>query len=294
MSNAAGAGIGYSNEMATRILVCPPTHFSVSYDINPWMTRNVGYSAPDAQRQWERLMETFSVAGDVQFVAMEPSDVLPDLVFTANAALVSGKLAILSSFRHPQRRREQGSYRANLTKSGFATTYLQQTYFEGAGDALFDRIRPILYAGYGFRSERSATLQLQELIGCRVMPLLLVDERFYHLDTALCPLGSGHVMAYMDAFSPHAQTLLRRAIGADYLIEVGVDDALQFACNSVDLGDAIVMSSCTRRLRERLNGAGYRVFQTELTEFHKAGGSAKCLTLKLDDGPALGIAAATA
>ena len=36
--------------MSKRFLVCPPTHYAVNYDINPWMTRNVGYSAPDAQR----------------------------------------------------------------------------------------------------------------------------------------------------------------------------------------------------------------------------------------------------
>jgi N-dimethylarginine dimethylaminohydrolase len=252
------------------------------------MTRNVGYSAPDAQRQWERLMETFSVAANVQLVTMEPAEHVPDLVFTANAALVCGNLAVLSSFRHPERRREQGAYRVHLAKAGFATTYLQQTYFEGAGDAIFDRVRPILYAGYGWRSERNATLQLQELVGCRVMPLLLVDERFYHLDMALCSL------VYMDALSPHAQTQLRRTIDPGYLIEIGIDDALALACNSIELDDAIVMHACTRGLRERLNHAGYRVFQTQLDEFHKAGGSVKSLTLKLDDGPAIGIAAASA
>ena len=100
-----------------------------------------------------------------------------------------GNLAIVSSFRHAERRREQPVYRAALARAGFATTFLRQTYFEGAGDALFDRVRPLLYAGYGWRTERGATLQLQEIVGCRVLPLLLVDERFYHLDTALCPLG---------------------------------------------------------------------------------------------------------
>ena len=128
----------------------------------------------------------------------------------------------------------------------------------------------------------------------RVLPLLLVDERFYHLDTALCPLASGHVIAYMDAFSPHAQTLLRRAIEPGYLIEVELDDALALACNAVEVGDAVVMHAASRRLRERLHDAGYRVFRNRLDEFLKAGGSAKCLTLKLDDGPAAVAGAASA
>jgi N-dimethylarginine dimethylaminohydrolase len=98
----------------------------------------------------------------------------------------------------------------------------------------------------------------------------------------------------MDAFSPHAQTMLRRAIEPGYLIEVSVDDALRFACNAVEVRDAIVMHDCSRALRERLHEIGYRVFCTDLSEFHKAGGSAKCLTLRLDDGPAVALAAATA
>ncbi len=272
--------------------MCPPTNFSVAYDINPWMTDNVGVPTLDAVRQWERFVEVLQCAGDVRIELVEPRPGVPDLVFTANAALISGRLAIMSSFRHPERRREQSTYRAWLAQHGFATTFLEETFFEGAGDALFDRRRPALYAGYGWRTERAATSQISETLGARTIPLLLVDERFYHLDTALCPLGSGHVMAYMDAFSPHAQKLLRRTIEPEYLIEVGIEDALAFACNAVEVGDAIVLHDASSRLRERLHAAGYRVFATDLSEFHKAGGSAKCLTLRLDDGPAAAEAAA--
>ena len=245
-------------------------------------------------RQWERFIELIGCVGDVELVRVDPQPQTPEIVFTANAALMVGNLAIVSSFRHAERRREQPVYRAALARAGYATTFLRQTYFEGAGDALFDRVRPVLYAGYGWRTERGATLQLQEIVGCRVLPLLLVDERFHHLDTALCPLSSGHVLAYMDAFSPHAQTMLRRAIEPGYLIEVSVDDALRYACNTVEIGDAVVMHDCSRRLRERLHAIGYRVFCTELDAFVKGGGSAKCLTLRLDDGPAVGMAAVSA
>jgi N-dimethylarginine dimethylaminohydrolase len=280
--------------MSKRFLVCPPTHYAVTYDINPWMTRNVGYSAPNAQRQWDRFIETLGCAGAVEFVHLEANEHVPDLVFTANAGLICGNLAIVSSFRHPERRREQGIFRAALTRAGLATTFLQQTYFEGAGDAMFDRVRPLCYVGYGWRSERNATLQLQEIVGCRVVPLLLVDERFFHLDKALCPLSSGHVMAYMDAFSPHAQTLLRRAIEPEFLIEIDLEDALAMAPNAVEVDDAVVMHSASRRLQQRLHDAGYRVFCTELDEFIRAGGSAKCLTLQLDDGPIASLAAVSA
>jgi len=57
--------------------MCEPTHFSVSYDVNLWMTRNVGYSAPDAKRQWARLVETLTVAADVQIDLLDPVPHLP-------------------------------------------------------------------------------------------------------------------------------------------------------------------------------------------------------------------------
>jgi N-dimethylarginine dimethylaminohydrolase len=280
--------------MATRLLVCTPRHYGVRYAINPWMSRHVGDTTPDAVRQWERFVELLGCVGETELIHVESSIQTPDLVFTSNAALMCGNLAIVSSFRNAERRREQPVFRAALARAGYATTFLRQTYFEGAGDALFDRVRPILYAGYGWRTERGATLQLQEIMSCRVLPLLLVDERFFHLDLALCPLSSGHVLVHMDAFSPHAQQLLRRAIEPGFLIEISVDDALRLACNAIEIGDAVVMHDCSTRLRERLHAAGYRVFRTDLSEFLKSGGSAKCLTLRLDDGPAVGVTAATA
>jgi len=153
-------------------------------------------------------------------------------------------------------------------------------------------VRPLLYVGYGWNSERTAALQLGELLGMRTSALFLVDERFAHLDTALCPLGSGHVMVYLDAFSERSQQMLRREIEPDRMIALERDDALAFAGNAVEVGGTIVLHSASRRLRGRLNAAGYRVFATELDEFVAAGGSAKSLALKLEDGPASTFAAA--
>jgi len=264
--------------MATRFLVCPPRE-------------GARYSA-DAVRQWDRFVELAGSAGEAEFLRLEPQDQTPDLVYTANAGLLTGNLAILSSFRHAERRREQPIYRAALARAGFATTFLRQTYFEGTGDALFDRVRPLLYAGYGWRTERGATLQLQEIVGCRVLPLLLTDETFTHLDAVLCPLASGHVMVHLEAFSPHAQSMLRRAIEPGWMIDVSREDAVELACNAVEIGDALIMHGCSRRLRERLHDVGYRIWCTDLSEFHRTGGSAKGLTLRLDDGPSVGMAAA--
>lgn len=230
-------------------------------------------------------METLCCAGDVTLVDIDADEAAPDLVFTGTAALINGNLAVLSCSRHPARRRQRDTFREALVGVGLAATSLCQTYFEGAADTLFDRVRPLCYAADHQCAERSAFLELQELVGCRILPLRLVDERFSHLDTALCPLGSGHVLVYLPAFSAQTQMQLRRAIEPEYLIEVGEEDACELACCAVEVGESLVLHRATRVLRERLNAAGYRVFCTDLGEFVAAGGSAKDLALNLDDGP---------
>jgi len=272
--------------MGHRLLMCPPTHYRVAYAINPWMTPHIGDRAGDAHRQWARYVELLQCTADVEIQYADPHAHTPDSVFTANAALISGPLAVVSSFRHVERRQEQQPFRRWFSHHGFATTSLADVFFEGAGDALFDRLQPLLYVGYGWRSEREAAYRLSEMLGTRAVALRLVDPHFYHLDTCFCPLASGHVMVHFDAFSPQSQRLIRRTIDPDRLIEVSREDALAFACNAVEIGDAIFLHGATRKLTEQLQAAGYRVMATDLSEFLKAGGSAKCLTLRLDDGPA--------
>jgi N-dimethylarginine dimethylaminohydrolase len=96
----------------------------------------------------------------------------------------------------------------------------------------------------------------------------------------------------MGGLMPYAQRLLRRIVEPAYLIEVSAADAFEFACNAVELDDAIVVHAASRGLRERLQDAGYRVFSSDLGKFVERGGGAKRMTLKLDDGPAAAGAAA--
>ena len=40
---------------APRILMCPPDHFAIEYEINPWMNVRVGSDADLARQQWTAL-----------------------------------------------------------------------------------------------------------------------------------------------------------------------------------------------------------------------------------------------
>jgi len=76
----------------------------------------------------------------------------------------------------------------------------------------------------------------------------------------------------------------RRALAeaVDELIEVSVDEARRFACNAVVLGGRVITNTGCDELHAALRARGFDPYGTPLDEFVKAGGSAKCLTLRLD------------
>jgi N-dimethylarginine dimethylaminohydrolase len=260
------------------ILMCPPDYYGIEYEINPWMSRARGAVRELAREQWQGLYDTLIRLGvDVQLLQPQPG--LPDLVFTANAGLVFQKRFISSRFRHEVRARETPHFDAWFSAHGYSVEHLPEgLYFEGAGDALF--CGPVLFAGYRIRSDAAAHQEVGRMIGKVVLPLELVRPHFYHLDTCFCPLAPGEAIWYPPAFDSYAQRVVRAQIPR--LIEVNDHDAHRFACNAVVVGRTVVVNSGCPQVQADLEKAGYRVVATPLDEFLKAGGSAKCLTLRLD------------
>ena len=266
-----------------RFLMCAPSHYDVDYVINPWMAGNVHRSSKaDAAAQWQQLQGVLARHGRVELV--EPQPGLPDLVFTANAGVVVDDRVVLARFFHPERQGEEPCFQGWFERQGYRVTLLPADLpFEGAGDALLDRAGGWLWAGYGFRSVVDAHPLLAEALGLEVLSLRLMDERFYHLDTCFCPLSDGTLLYYPPAFDFYSNRLIETRVAPEKRLVVGEADALSFACNAVNVGRNVILNQASNALRQQLESRGYSVLETPLTEFLKAGGAAKCLTLRLDE-----------
>lgn len=268
---------------ATRILMCPPDHFEVEYVINPWMDGHSG--APDldlARTQWERLRAELATCARVEL--LEPQAGLPDLVFTANAGFVYGASAVPSQFMPHERRPEEPYLRSWFEQHGFEVRVLpHDVAFEGAGDALIDRGGPWVWVGHGFRTEIEAHDHLRNWFDLEVVSIRLVDPRFYHIDTCLCPLHGGYLLYHPPAFDADSRAEIERRVPREKRIPVSAENAGHFACNAVNVGERIFMNHTGDTLVAALEARGFSVSQLDLSEFLKAGGSAKCLTLKLTE-----------
>lgn len=278
-----------------------PGNFNINYSINPWMEDNVDKldmtQFRTALQQWSELRNIL-VGLDVDvFTLPLPPKNCPDAVFTANAGFLFGDTFVPSYFKHPERQVEEPYFTEWFRAKGYKIPVIEGLEdrsvksFEGAGDALIDSTRGILWFGHGFRSTfnfiedlNDAVHEAKPLVGASpikvVLDLKLVDPRFYHLDTCFCPTDTGKLLWYPGAFSEESQALIRKIYGSD-AIEVEEDDAILFACNAISLGKRIILPFVSSTLLKKLVKAGLEPIRHSLGEFLKSGGSAKCLILKV-------------
>jgi len=281
-----------TSRSSAHLLMCRPDHFAVLYAINPWMdpkswARDDRMLAAASAREWRALHRALTGLGAaIELVPAVPA--LPDLVFTANAAVVLNGTALLARFRHPQRQAEEPHFEAAfraLQARGLIHSITRppdDIALEGAGDCVFDASRDMFWMGYGPRSDRAARALVEEVFGTQTVALELVDPRFYHMDTALSPLPRGELMYVPSAFTPAGRAEIEARVARELRIEITAQDANRFAANAVCLGDVVLLSRCSEKLRAELAERGYRVRPTPLDSFLRSGGSAFCLTLALD------------
>jgi lysine-ketoglutarate reductase/saccharopine dehydrogenase-like protein (TIGR00300 family) len=266
-----------------RFLMCAPDHYDVDYAINPWMEGNIHKSSRDrAVEQWHNLYHIIKERAIVDLVPAQPG--VPDMVFTANAGLILGNNVVLSRFYHKERQGEEPYFQEWFEAQGYKVHLLPRDLpFEGAGDALLDREGYCLWAGYGFRSELDSHPYLAKWLDIEVMSLRLMDERFYHLDTCFCPLTDGYLLYYPPAFDAYSNRLIEMRVPVEKRIAVEEADAVKFACNAVNIDKTIILNQISANTKRKLETVGFSIVETPLTEFLKAGGAAKCLTLRVTE-----------
>jgi N-dimethylarginine dimethylaminohydrolase len=258
--------------------MCPPEHFGVLYEINPWMHREVRADPERAREQWDSLVATLKTAGadvDIQ----PPAEGLPDLVFTANAGIVNGQQFVPARFRHPERQGETPHDIAWFTEHGFSVTELPDgVSHEGAGDAL--PFAGVLVSGYRFRSDAASHAYLSKVTGSAVRSVELADERLYHLDITFCPLDDRRAIVAPLGWDAYGRKVMEALVPEPLVLTD--DEALSFCANSVVIGSTVVMPVCPPRVGNQLEAWGFDVVVCEVDEFLKAGGGCRCLTLALD------------
>ncbi len=260
-------------------LMCRPTYFEVSYEINPWMDTSIHTDAGLAVRQWDVLYRTYLDWGHTVDL-IDPIPGLPDMVYSANGATVVDGLVYSAKFAHTERAAEGPAYQKWFADAGFVTHTATEVN-EGEGDILM--VGDALLAGTGFRTARAAHRELAELTGREVVTLELVNPHFYHLDTALTVLDDdpAHPMVayHPEAFSPQSRHVLNERYPDAVLVDGA--DAAHLGLNAVSDGKNVVVAPKATGYAKQLQAAGFQTHAVDTSELLKGGGGAKCCTLEI-------------
>jgi N-dimethylarginine dimethylaminohydrolase len=276
--------MGQQLSWGRQYLAVEPEHFRVEYAINPFMDVQDQPDPVRARAQWSALLDALRTVGaEVEILGQRADS--PDMVYAMNLGLVlndaAGRRAVMSHMRFAERRREVRTAQPWFAGRDYRTSYVGRdgvgAHFE-AGDAF--AFGDALVVGYGPRTEELGLKHLATDLDVRVRGLRITHPGMYHLDLAFCPLDSDRAMVCPSAFDD-ASAAAALALVPEPLV-LSEEEALTFCANSIVVGRTVVMPACPDRVRARLEAWGFEIVLVDLGEFHKGGGSARCLTNPLD------------
>ena len=269
-----------------RYVMVEPTHFRVEYVINPFMDPDVQPDPALALAQWRELVATIErLGGTVEVVPQRPD--APDMVYAMNLGLGLVREdgtdhVVMSHMRYAERRMETSSAQPWFAEHGFATSYVGRdgvgAHLE-AGDAF--AFGDALVVGYGPRTEELALKHLATDLGVRVRGLRIEHPGMYHLDLAFCPLDERRALVCPAALDEASAAALLDLV-PEPLVLTEEEALTTFCANSIVIGNVVVMPACPDRVRAQLEEWGFEVVVVDLSEFHKGGGSIRCLTNPVD------------
>lgn len=252
--------------------MCQPTNFSIRYQINPWMKVD-SIDSQKAQSQWENLIKTYKKA-NINVIKIQQNQDFPDMVFTTDSFIIKGNTALLANFFHPQRQAEPEIFEPLLSSLNFKIKKIPDQYkFEG-GDFRFYHNK--LFLGYGFRTQKDSISQLKRILKTRIIPIQLINPKYYHLDTCFFILNENHAFYIKDAISSHSLHDLKMHF--TNLHQIQKSDQQNFAANSVVYGNNVIGNTHLDQFKSQIINLGYNFLEVDISEFLKSGGGIHCLS----------------
>lgn len=269
------------------VLMCPPPvvgsdreseEISRKCDLHQWGERPRVFNAAKAAAQWDTLRTRLERLGvDVRTLPARES--LPDLMFTADTALIDRDVAVVSHFKHRVRLGEAQVISDWLTRSGYSVVNVPAEYdFEGNGQAVI--CGQSVFGGWFSHRERVALKWLGEKLERPVVPLRLASDRFDRLDSCFRPLSDNVALYVPEAFDHSGRVQLDEHV--ETLIPVPAAEGMHLAATAIAIGQDVLVPNGCPRTRAAIEKAGFRVTPVDIDAFESLGGTLSGLILRLD------------
>ncbi len=268
------------HKLIKKVLMCEPTYFdTLDYSINPWMKPGT-INGKKAMNEWNDLVKAYE-SQDIEVEVIKQQRGVPDMVFATDQGIVKDKTVLLSRFWCDERKGETPHYEQWFRNNGYTIKHLpDDIYLEGNGDSFFWGDK--LLVGLGYRANKETCDAVSKLLNIEVIPIEIVDPKFYHLDVGFLPLNNDTAFYYPPAFSEKSREVLKKLV--PNLIEFTQEEANGFAANSVVTDHHVVHQSGNPTFKKKIEDLSYTSVEVEMGEFMKSGGGPHCLTNVLEEG----------
>lgn len=299
-------------QSTSRVLMVRPANFGFneeSAENNAFMTRakvlSPGQIVERAKREFDDLVNALLAIGtDVTVVEDTPLPRKPDAVFPNNwfSTHENGTVITYPMYAVSRRIERINPVLATLNdrfvvenRIHFEQFELENTFLEGTGSLLLDRINKVVYACTSDRTDEALTRDWAAQMGYETAVFKAVDNAglpIYHTNVIMA-MGTHHTIICMESVVPEDREALTKALqeSGRKIIEISFDQVKHYSGNMLEVLDGQeqphwVMSTQARTALTAAQKAALEEYQPIVHADIEAietlgGGSARCMIAEI-------------
>lgn len=238
--------------------------------VNGLTTLNLG--KPDYEKlleQHKAYVEALKKCG-VEVTHLPASEEFPDSTFVEDTAVLTSEFVVVSNPGADSRNGEITEMEAVLKDFYEKIYYIKAPGTLDGGDVL--QADNHFYIGISERTNEEGARQLKEIVESEgykgtIVPL----EKFFHLKTGIAYLGNNLIVA--------AGEFLDHPDFEQYdKLTVSAED--EYSANCIRVNDYVIIPKGYEETKRKMNEAGYKTIELEMSEFQKQDGGLSCLSLR--------------
>ena len=231
-----------------------------------------GLGLPDYERalvQHRQYVLALEQCG-LEVINLEPDEKYPDSVFVEDVALLTSSAAIITNPGAPSRKGEEKAMQDVLLRFYGNVERINPPGTIEAGDIMM--VGRHFYIGLSQRTNPEGALQLVRILERNGMTGSMVEMReMLHLKTGLSYLENNNLLVAGE-FKDHPD--FKR------FNRILVPDSETYAANSVWINGYVLVPAGYPETAAAIANLGYKVIETDVSEFRKLDGGLSCLSLR--------------
>ncbi|NBI30762.1 dimethylarginine dimethylaminohydrolase family protein [Chengkuizengella marina] len=261
-----------------RVVMCPPTFLQIKDIINDvqkhYYKKNIDIEK--ALGQFNELFDFMKRKG-IEIDLLPSDSSLPEQVFTRDIGAVINNSFIKSNMSTSVRCGEERILKEWLDNMKIPHNTLDSENIEG-GDIIIDH--KDLWVGIGNRTSPNAVQILENQFPSHHIHPINITDPYLHLD------------CIFNVIAPNIALVLPKAIESKNLqflstkyklIDVSEEEHFHMGINVLSIGNREILSlPQNTKVNEKMRESGLQVYEIDISEIIKSGGSFRCITLPLN------------